>query len=79
KTNSDRSVNYIGFIDVNKASGQIFTITDDIVIMPDGKKAYVTDSIANIFVLDLVTNEVVNVIRFIPHNIYFGSISLGLK
>jgi len=76
---SDWSIAYVGFIDVNKASGRTYTITDRMVIMPDGKKGYVTDSIANIFVLDLEKNEVVNVIRFVPHNIQIRILSLGVR
>jgi YVTN family beta-propeller protein len=68
---------YIGFIDVNSALAS--SITDRMVIMPDGKKAYVTDSIANIFVLDLETNTVVDVIRFRPRNIMVSSIAIAPK
>jgi DNA-binding beta-propeller fold protein YncE len=74
-----RTNSYIDSIDVNMASGQAHTITDRMIIMPDGKKAYVTDSISNIFVLDLETNEVVNVIRFVPHNIQIRPLYLGTK
>lgn len=73
------SYSYIGSIDVNKASGQAHTMTDRMAIMPDGRKAYVCDAIANIFVLDLEKNDVVRVIKFQPRNITIRSLTLGVK
>ncbi|MFH1213028.1 MAG: T9SS type A sorting domain-containing protein [Candidatus Neomarinimicrobiota bacterium] len=78
-TRPDGRAEYTGYIDVNKAAGQAYTITDDIVIMPDAKKAYVSSYFSRIFSIDLEINEVVNVIRFKPRNINLRSIILGVK
>jgi hypothetical protein len=78
-TRPDGRAEYTGYIDVNKAAGQAYTITDDIVIMPDAKKAYVSSYFYQIFSIDLELNEVVNVIRFKPRNINLRYIILGVK
>lgn len=75
-TNTNR---YGGDIDVNRASGHIDTITDRIVIMPDGETAYVTDSIANLFVIDFTRREVKDIVKFIPRNISIRPVVLGLQ
>lgn len=70
---------YMGFIDVNPASGQASTMTNGIAICPDGSKAFVTGSFADIFVLDLTTNQVVDMIKSPPRNTWLRSLALGAK
>lgn len=70
---------YLGFIDVNPASGLAHTMTNGIAICPDGSKAFVTGSFADIFVLDLTTNQVVDMIKSPPRNIWLRSLALGAK
>lgn len=74
----DSSLNMpISSIDINVASGLAYTMTDQILIMPDGEKAYVTDRYADVFVIDLTRNQVSNVIRFVPHNIMLSSMAIA--
>jgi len=68
-----------GYIDVNKASGLAYTSTEGMVIMPDGNKGYVSDSGANIFVVDLDSKEVVYTIKFEPRSIRLRFLILGNK
>jgi len=70
---------FTGFIDVNGASGQPYTITDRMVITPDGTTAYVGDSISRIFTIDLVTNQVIHLLSFQPHNIAIRPLALDVK
>ena len=48
-----RTNSYVGEIDVNKATGDAYTLTDRIVVTPDGKTAYVSSWLHRVFVTDL--------------------------
>jgi len=75
----DTSTNsHIGYIDVNKVSDFTGPPTDRMVIKPEGTMAYV-DNYANIYVIDLSKREVVNVIKFVPRNIFLKPIVIGKK
>ncbi len=67
----------IGSIDVNKASGQAYTMTNRIVIAPDGARAYVSGNFGDVFVIDLAFRMVVHVISFGNRNVWIESIALG--
>lgn len=71
---------YVGDIDVNNAvpSGHR-TATDHIVIMPDGKTAYVSNWISLVFVLDLQDREAIKAIQFRPTQIHVSPMVIGRK
>lgn len=70
---------YTDFIDVNRASGHPYTMTDGIIICPDGSRAYASANFSDIIVIDLIINQVVDMIRFLPRNIWLRSLGIGAK
>jgi len=66
----------IGYIDVNRATGQAHTLTDQIVITPDGKTAYVSGWLERVFVIDLQLREVIKIIQLGPQ---ISPMVLGVK
>ncbi len=70
---------YIGQIDVNDTSAQYqeSNATDHVMLMPDGKTAYVTNWISLVFVMDLQNREVKKAIKF--DQVQVVSIAIGLK
>jgi DNA-binding beta-propeller fold protein YncE len=68
-----------GYIDIHEASGEGLPLTDRIVVMPDGKTAYVTASVVGVFVLDLKKDIVIKTINFEPRNIWLRSLVVGAK
>lgn len=67
---------YCGYIDVNKATGQAYTLTEQIVITPNGKIAYVSGWLERIFVIDLQLREVIKIIQLGPQT---SPMVLGVK
>lgn len=68
---------YIDYIDVNKISGEVYTITDRIVLKPDGRTAYVSKWLDAVFVIDLQFREVTEIINLYP--CFPVPMTLGLK
>lgn len=70
---------YVGYIDVNEASGEAYTVTDRIIILPDGKTAYVTNWYNMLFVIDLQLREVIKTIKFREIQTQVSPMVLGRK
>lgn len=69
---------YVGEIDTRPAMGYV-TYTDRIVIMPDGKTAYVSNWLNDVFVLDLQRRVVKELISFPVHSGQLVPMVLGMK
>ncbi len=72
------TITNVGSINVNDASGKIYTMTEGIVINKTGSKAYVSGNYHDIYVIDLRSNKVKDVIDFEEFGVYVKSLALGI-
>ena len=69
----------IGFIDMSAATGIYWMITDCMRILPEGKRAFVSDGFATIFEINIGTNKITNMIQFVPYNMELRSLAYALR
>lgn len=67
-----------GSINVNNASGKNNTMTTEIVINQNGTKAYISGDYTDIFVVDLKSNKVIDVIQFDESIGWISPLALGI-
>jgi len=68
----------VGSINVNDASGKLYTMTFGIAINKNGSKAYVSGNYNDIYVIDLRSNQIKDVINFEETGVYVDPLVLGL-
>ena len=68
----------VGSINVNDASGKINTMTEGIAINKNGSKAYVSGNYHDIYVIDLRSNKVKDIIEFEEFGVYVKPLALGI-
>lgn len=68
----------VGSINVNDASGKLYTMTFGIAINKNGSKAYVSGNYNDIYVIDLRSNQVKDVINFEETGVCIDPLALGL-